>query len=473
MSNRPAIILITCDEMRLDTLSCYGGTAVKTPYIDSLMERGTKYENCYTVSPLCLPARCSMLTGLYPHHSGAYSNFRKCPLDQDIPNIFTELKKAGYATAMIGKCHFAPVPYDETRADKTLPYDDFRDYYMSLGIDHLELQDDKQVSVWYYDDYSKELDKAGYLKEYRDLTWDNSRGKVFPFPGPVRWHPDSWVGDCGAKFLEENSAEDGRQFTWISFSGPHYPFDAPQEYYERVNQKGLPVRRYKEDELKEESRIHHNSYYGGGHIDGCGTAPEHACRNYTPEYWKQLQISYYANVALIDDEVGKILDAARKRYGENVLVIFTADHGEMLGNHGVWGKHDCAYDDVWRIPMLVHFPEQQTSETEKGKVNLTDILPTCLNAAGAEPITCDGYALQERKEFLSYTFSESEGFCAVTDGSYKYIHVQKDGHNHREFLDLKQDPGEYENQMDNPRLDGEKARLMERLLTHFMPHVLP
>ena len=73
---------------------------------------------------------------------------------------------------------------------------------MSLGIDHLELQDDKQVSVWYYDDYSKELDRAGYLKEYRDCTWNDSLGKVFPFPGPVQWHPDACVGDHGARFIE-------------------------------------------------------------------------------------------------------------------------------------------------------------------------------------------------------------------------------------------------------------------------------
>ena len=96
-------------------------------------------------------------------------------------------------------------------------------------------------------------------------------------------------------------------------------------------------------------------------------------------------------------------------------------------------------------------------------MNLTDILPTCLEAGGAEAIACDGKALQGRTEFLEYTFSESEGFCAVTDGKYKYIHVQKEGHNHREFLDL----------INDPSAAGEKARLMERLITHFMPHVLP
>ena len=152
MKNRPSIVLITCDELNKDVLSCFGGRTISTPCIDSIAQNGTTYENCYTASPWCLPARCSILTGLYPHNSGAYSNFRKCALDQGITNLFGSLKEGGYHTAVFGKCHFAPVPYSETRPDKTLPYDEFKEYYMSLGMDHLELDNDKQVSVWFYDD---------------------------------------------------------------------------------------------------------------------------------------------------------------------------------------------------------------------------------------------------------------------------------------------------------------------------------
>ena len=160
---RPAIVLITCDELNKDVLGYYGGQAIATPNIDRLAQNGTNYQSFYTVSPWCLPARCAFLTGLYPHNSGAYSNFRKCALDQGIPNLFYAMQDGGYHTSVFGKCHFAPVPYSETRPDKTLPYDTFKAYYESLGIDHLELEDDKQVSVWFYDNYSKELDKAGYL----------------------------------------------------------------------------------------------------------------------------------------------------------------------------------------------------------------------------------------------------------------------------------------------------------------------
>ena len=153
--DRPAIVMITCDELNRKTLGCYGGKAITTPHIDSLAEEGTNYENYYTVSPWCLPSRCSILTGRYPHNSGAYSNFRKCALDTGISNLFQSLRESGYRTSVFGKCHFAPVPYSETRADRTLPYEEFKAYYESLGIDHLELEDDKQVSVWFCDDTAK------------------------------------------------------------------------------------------------------------------------------------------------------------------------------------------------------------------------------------------------------------------------------------------------------------------------------
>lgn len=141
------IVLITCDELRADALSCYGNRVISTPNLDALAARGVRFERAYTNSPWCLPSRCSLATGLYPHRNGAYSNFRDIPLDPEIPNIYLLLRDEGYHRAHIGKCHYAPAPYSQTRPDQTLPYDAFRDYYLSLGIDTLALQDDKQVSV--------------------------------------------------------------------------------------------------------------------------------------------------------------------------------------------------------------------------------------------------------------------------------------------------------------------------------------
>lgn len=471
--DRPAIVLITCDELNKDVLGYYGGQAITTPNIDRLAQNGTNYQSFYTVSPWCLPARCAFLTGLYPHNSGAYSNFRKCALDQGIPNLFYAMQDGGYHTSVFGKCHFAPVPYSETRPDKTLPYDTFKAYYESLGIDHLELEDDKQVSVWFYDNYSKELDEAGYLKAYRDAVWCKEYQKVFPFPAPTKWHPDVWVGQKAVSHIN-NYSKEKPLFTWISFSGPHYTFDAPEEYWKQVDTTKLPEMKHLEGELDSPDRIFHDSYFGGknANIDGCGQAKDHACKNYPKEYWDRLRTSYCANVKLIDDQVGEICKAVSEKYGDNALIIFTADHGEMLGNHGIWGKHNCAYDEVWKIPLLIQYPGQKAGAVDTRMSNTTDILPTCLKEAQIPLLAGDGKPLQDSDWDRTYTFGEGEGYLAVTDGRYKYVHVQKGNEHGRELLDLEADPNEFVNQIEKEEYQGVLAKLREKQIEHLLPAVL-
>jgi arylsulfatase A-like enzyme len=189
--SRPHIVLITMDELHRGALSCCGARAIQTPNLDRLAAQGRVYKRAYTASPLCLPSRATLATGLWPHNHGGVSNHPPSALRPDVPNVYSCLRSAGYTTAHVGKCHYLPVPYSETRPEVTLPYGAFRQYYLSLGIDHLDLQDDKQVSVWFYDDYSAELDAAGYLEAYRNATWDRTQRKVFAFPGPAAWHPDA------------------------------------------------------------------------------------------------------------------------------------------------------------------------------------------------------------------------------------------------------------------------------------------
>jgi len=476
MSDRkPAVILITTDEMRKDSLRCYGNEAISTPNLDRLADEGIRFDAAYTVSPWCLPARCSILTGLFPHNSRAYSNFRKCSLNAGVPNLYRLMKGGGYTTAHVGKCHYAPVPYSEPRPDRTLPYDDFRDYYVSLGIDHLDLQDDKQVSVWFYDDYSKQLDAAGHLEAYRDAVWNRDLQKVFPFPGPAQWHPDAWVGRKAAQFLDAHDAG-SPLFMWVSFSGPHYTFDPPEEYLDRVDLDKVGVGRFEEGEFDDERRIHHASYHGRDGIDGCGPAPEHACKNYTDEYWRKLRAHYFANVAQIDDEVGRVLDAARRKFGDDVLVIFTTDHGEMLGNHRLWGKNNCAYEDVLNVPLLVRYPGPPEPQRTDARVMLTDILATCATAAGLDlPDRTDGMDFRENiaRGGYEYVFSEGEGFLSVSDGRTKYIHVRQGNKQFTECFDLEADPNETRNIADDPasaeRLAAIRKAAIDFLLTDLLP----
>ncbi len=486
--DRPAVILITCDELRKDALSCYGGRAVRTPHLDALAAGGVRFERAYTASPWCLPSRSSLITGRYPHNHRAYSNFRDRRLDPALPNLYNTLRAAGYRVAHSGKCHYAPVPYGETAADRTLPYGAFRDYYCSLGIDDLDLQDDKQVSVWFYDDYARELDGAGHLGAYRAAVWDRGNARVFDFPAPPEWHPDAWVGRKAAARVRRHPPGQPL-FLWASFSGPHFPFDAPAAYGERVDAARVGTGDFLPGELDSPDRIHHTSYHGGGGIEGAGPAPGRACKAYPDDYWRRLRRTYFANVALIDDQVGALLAAVRQRFGQQALVLFSADHGEMLGNHRLWGKNNCAYEDVWNVPLLARFPSGAPGAALHGtaqdaRVMLTDVAPTCLRAAGLEgAFPTDGRPLEDQvaaggREFV---FAEGEGFLAVSDGRTKYVTARPGAQRAlaagpapappaprlRELLDLEADPHEYHNVLGNPAYAARHLRLagaLEELL---------
>ncbi|MGN6564142.1 MAG: sulfatase family protein [Thermomicrobiales bacterium] len=470
----PHIVLITADQLRQDALGCYGGRAVATPHLDRLAAAGTRYDHAYTNSPLCLPSRCALVTGRYPHNNGSYSNFRECRLDPAQPNLYTLLRDAGYTTSHIGKCHFAPVPYGEPKPDRSLPYDEFRASYQRLGIDHLILQDGKQVSVWFADDYNQELDRAGYLAAYRDAIWNRDLHKVFPFPGPAEWHPDRWVGRKAAEFVDGYDAE-RPLFLWLSFSGPHFPFDAPDDYLDRVNadQVGQGVSRA--SEFADPGRIHYHSFHGPRGIEGAGAANGGGTQSYSAEYWTALRTRYFANVALIDEQVGAVLAALERRFGDNVLVIFTADHGEMLGDHRLWGKNNCGYDDVLTVPLLVRDPGGPAPRTTAARVMLIDLLPTCLAAAGVTGYQADGASLPDvvARGGHPYIFSESENFVAVTDGTTKYIHVRRDGEPLTEVFDLAADPHEFENVAAEPAYADRKAALQQAVVDLFMDRLLP
>ncbi|GAB3768031.1 sulfatase-like hydrolase/transferase [Microlunatus parietis] len=443
MSERPHLLLITTDQLRRDSLGCYGGSVIETPNLDRLAATSTVYDNAWTASPWCLPSRSSIMTGCYPHTHRAYSNFRDCRLTPDRPNLYNTLGGLGYHVTHVGKCHYAPVPYGETKPDRTLPYSEFRDYYLSLGIDDLELQDDKQVSVWFRDDYAEELDQAGHLEAYRAKVWDKDAAKVFTFPAPTEWHPDAWVGRKAVERLSR-ADQDQPQFTWVSISGPHFPFDPPAEYLDRVDPNKIEEPVITGD-LDDPARMHYWSRHGapGRWIE--------SGRNdrYDADYWRRLRTNYYANVALIDDVIGDLITAAEQRFGDDLVVIFTPDHGEMLGNHGIWGKGHCFYNDVLNVPFLVRRPGVAPGRSDD-LVSLIDIFPTLVGLAGGDPGAVDGLSLagEQRHQIL---LSEGEGFVTATDGRRKLARAEAHGRRFAEFFDLAEDPGELINRSGDPK----------------------
>ncbi|MFC5824681.1 sulfatase-like hydrolase/transferase [Nonomuraea insulae] len=464
----PAILFITADQLRKDALGCYGGRAVATPHLDRIGEEGTVFDRAYTASPVCLPSRSSLLTGRYPRNHGAYSNFRDRALPADVPNLYQVLGAEGYSVGHIGKCHYAPVPYSATSSDRTLPYDSFRDYYLSLGIEHLALQDDKQVSVWFYDDYTRELEAAGLLEAYREAVWDQAARKVFPFPGPAQWHPDAWVGRKAREWIESYD-QDRPMFAWVSFSGPHFPFDPPEEYLSRVDESLVGEADVDPSEWAEPGRLHYRSFHGPsrGYAEGGGF------HDRDPDYWRQLRRHYLANVALIDDQVGRLIAAAEARFGDDLVVVFTCDHGEMLGNHGFWGKQRCFYEDVLNVPLLLRRPGGAGGGTRTDRLtSLVDVFPTLVGHAGAETVPgIDGRHLDSGGQL--HVFAESERFQVVTDGLVKLVHAQADDVVHTEMYDLASDPREIRDVAGSPGYAEAQRDLQAAALRALVDTALP
>lgn len=445
------ILYIMTDEQSLETISALGATTHLTPAIDHLVMDGTFYSNAYTASPVCLPSRCVMMTGMMPHISGSLSNTTGASLSLEHPNLFTILGNAGFRTSLHGKCHFIPVPYPATRSDQTLEYEHFITYYKALGIEHLDLQDGKNNSLWYYDDYSKEMEGKGRLKAYRDeIHMSPGKHALSDFPFGEEDHPDAWVGRKACERID-SLARDEKAFVWVSFSGPHYPVDPPAEYMPLVDMAKDRGRVFSPDEWDDESKYHYNGFHGPGTTEGSGHADDHAQKNYSEDYWRAWRHRYFANIVLIDRWIGRILESAKRKWGDDFAVIFTSDHGEMMGNHSLWGKNGSLFEDVLRVPLVVYQPGQE-SRVEDALVCSDDIFPTIIKLAGADcpydprrrglPLDED-VARGGRKEIVSLC----DGRLAIVRPPYKleWNRYERTGRIYKEFYDLGKDPHEFVN----------------------------
>lgn len=465
---QPTILFITTDEQHLDTVY-REDMPYDLPALRQLMAQSDVYANAYSASPVCLPARCTWMTGLMPHRNGCISNNYGATLPLQLPNLFTSLKQGGYTTSLHGKCHFVPCPYPAVRKHLTQEYEHFRVYYKALGMDHLDLQDDKNISLWYYDDYSTELEKKGLLSEYRDRFMTSIQPNTLPdYPHDKRTHPDAWTGEKALAYLEQCRADDPH-FMWISFSGPHYPMDAPTDYNARVDmQRDIP-RRWREGEWDDKTKQGHMGYWGTGPAtEGSGSAIGHAQKNYTEEYWTRWREKYYANIVQIDEYIGRIIEKAQGIWGEDLYIVFTADHGDMMGNHSLWGKNTSLYDDVLRVPLVIHHPGQEARRDVPHTVSSVDVFPTLLQMGACDlPEDIDGAPLAdiEARGGRDVILSSCEGRVAIVRDGIKICinsaaFEPKPGDRiFRELYDLRCDPYEFENLYEDPAYAAQRDQL--------------
>ncbi len=419
---RPNILILMTDQQRYDTIKAHGYPYMDTPCLDKLAGMSTNYKNAYTPNPICCPARHNFITGVSSKYHGIADNDFAARLRSDIPVFPRLLANSGYQTAAIGKMHFQPM----------------REHH---GFERLKLMEEVP-------EYREDDDYAMFLK-------DNGYGNVMNIHGvrnllymlpqrsvlPPHLHGTKWVADEGIDFLQENNGK--RPFLlYLSWIAPHPPFNSVEEYAEKYKGKDIPMPAHSEtslSELSEENKL-------------LGDLPD-------DNYIRRMREVYYGMISHVDEHVGRVIDKLEDiGQLDNTIIFFTTDHGEMLGDHGLYQKW-LPYDAATRIPFMVKYPKgMEPTVDENEHVDLNDIFPTLMDVANVQfesPYPLMGESLiaqnkvKDRKyQYVSYSESNRR-WCSITDQQFKYNYYYGGGR--EELFNLKDDPFETTNLLEKDR----------------------
>jgi arylsulfatase len=447
--NRPNILWICTDQQRFDTIGALGNPYVRTPNIDRLVRGGVAFRHAFCQSPICTPSRASFLTGMYP------SSVHGCMNGNDywaeaVPLVSTLLAEAGYDCGLAGKLHLAGA---QGRTEPRPADDGYRVFHWSHHP-----QDD-----W-------EQDHA-----YAD--WIHSQGHVLaelyehPEDIPPSLHQTTWCADRAIDFMTEE--REGPWLVSVNTFDPHAPFDPPREYLERYDADSLPGPLFRFSDLVAQAKL--------AEVDFQTTAREPASFNV-----QAIKAAYYAMIELIDENVGRMLDAL-ERTGqlENTVVIFTSDHGEALGDHGLLLKGCRFYEGLVRVPLIVSWPGRfRGGLISDALVELTDITPTLLEICGlpvaermqgrsllslltgaSNPHHHRNHVRSEYYRVLNPDVPGRDDFkgtyaTMIRDNRYKLVVYH--GHEIGELFDLRSDPWEFQNLWDDTDYAGVRFDLMKK-----------
>ncbi len=325
------VLFIMTDQQRWDTLSCHGNQAVSTPHLDRLAEEGADFDHFYVNNPICVPSRCSFLTGRYPN--AHRSRDLEYGLDDGESHLFQMFQDAGYATGLIGKNH---------------------------ALSQKALQRFDVVSL-------KRHHKT-------DIPGSGKRYESFIDPVPTEQYMTNVIGDEAQAFIEAAHSENRPFCLWVSFPDPHTPFQVPEPYATKADRTRIPVPI--EPILDSSKPQGQRLLY---HLQGL----EHA----SEEEITQLRSIYYGMVMCIDEAIGGIMGTIQAlNLDEDTIIIFTSDHGEYLGDHGLVRKSCNFYDCLLRVPFLIRWKNrvlpQKIATTMAESV---DLLPTLMELVGFEP----------------------------------------------------------------------------------------
>lgn len=462
MAKRPNILLLMSDQQRLDTVSAYVDDPIcRTPNIDKLANRGVRFDNAFTPTAICSPARASVYTGLYPHNHGVTGN--GLSLKPGIRGINDYLDDAGYRCGYAGKWHVDEV---DGPSDRGFVGADFMGYAFpgSRLLPGLRFAPAPQRG----NPYADYLEENGFdIPRVTNALYGTNPGcqsqEMYALhDGPIESSIEYYVAEETRRLIDELSGDEPF-FIWANFWGPHTPCLVPEPYFSMYDPADIPEHPSYRDDLSDKP-------YRQQLIErmwGLG--------DYGWEGFQQIGARYFGHATFIDDMVGRIVDKlSESGLIDDTLILYTADHGDCMGAHRLIEKGEFMYDEIYRIPLIAAHPDC----VAPGSVNddfiyLHELAPTFIEAAGLpDPEQMDGHSFLSAVEGNPAPSEREEVYCVFhrhfTNAEQRMVRTRThqltfNSGDPGELYDLVADPYQIENVYGQPEYEAVRQDLMARM----------
>ena len=507
MNRRPNFLFLISDQQRADWLGCYGHPVLKTPHIDSVAARGTRFDNFHTASPVCMPNRASLLTGRYPSLHGL--RYNGCVLPQNANTFVDVLADAGYHTATIGKSHLQPFTAMPPMGKSPEEIHTTREAWKVNRITHYEegpeqyrTTDRYGIKTPYYGYLHVEMvtshgDRCGghYQQWFREtapdwralhdpaneLPHNYSCPQAYRTPVPEDLYPTAFIRDRTIDYLNSRVGQEKPFFAFVSFPDPHHPFNPPGKYWGMYNPDDfdipLPFEAHKNPPPP--MQWLHDNWKG----EGDQTTPQTAMMLGERQIREAMALTA-GMMACVDDAVGGIL-ASLEDTGlmENTVICYNSDHGDYLGDFNMLLKGALPFRSITRVPFIWSDPANRKQSSTGALCSTVDLAATILDRVGLEPFNgnqgqsflpaIQGQEASRDEALIEYNdggkrlgFESPARVRALVTAKWRYT-VYRD-HPWGELYDLQNDPNETENLWDSADHRQIRARLSERLNHHLI-----
>lgn len=453
----PNILWVCTDQQRFDTIQGLGNSLIRTPNLQKFMNESVTFTNAFCQTPICSPSRASFLSGRYPHVTGLRANGQRIrPTERLVTRILADYE---YTCGLAGKLHLSPC---------------------QGGRLEERIDDGYEVFSWSHDisdTWPLHNEWINWLEHQGVKLPKAPRGEVWAMPLDPKYTQTAWCANMAIQFMRQQRSFNPWLFSCNIFQ-PHHPFYPTEEYYAHYSPAKMPEPAYREGELKNKpifQAIDSQGAYGGSSISFAKTSQEQHC---------EVTAAYYAMIEQVDTEMGRMLQVLEETgQADNTIVIFMSDHGEMLGDHGMYLKGPYFYDCLTRVPLMIRWPGRFKVGTKVDSlVELVDLAPTILEATGI-PIpsamqgrslipVLTGKATQHRDSvYMEYldanaVFDIPPMMVGVRTDKYKLSFYDKPRTG--ELYDLTKDSGEFNNLWDDVHFTDVREMMMHALTARML-----